>query len=116
MKGRGASDLRKIASGCRSTRRRSVRQRDRPREWRGHQAAHRDPGAEDPLGIYYFKWIGDCFVKQVIDYGLPGEATGCGIYFATADLSGNGLPDIVAPGKDGLYVFFNEGFQAQPEH
>ena len=27
------------------------------------------------------------------------------------DLTGNGLPDIVAPGKDGLYVFYNEGFE-----
>jgi len=26
-----------------------------------------------------------------------------------ADLTGNGLPDIVAPGKDGLCIFYNEG-------
>jgi len=26
-----------------------------------------------------------------------------------ADLTGNGLLDLVAPGKDGLSVFFNEG-------
>jgi 5,10-methylenetetrahydrofolate reductase len=24
-------------------------------------------------------------------------------------VSGNGLPDLVAPGKDGLYLFMNEG-------
>jgi hypothetical protein len=29
--------------------------------------------------------------------------------FAVADLRGTGRLDIVAPGKDGLYVFYNEG-------
>ena len=47
--------------------------------------------------------------RGVIDYGPPRTGTGLGIHFAVADLTGNGLPDVVAPGKDGLYVFFNEG-------
>jgi hypothetical protein len=66
-----------------------------------------DPGADDPVGIYYFKWTGQHFVKQVIDYGMAG----CGIHFVLADLSGNGLPDVVAPGKDGLQIYYNEGAQ-----
>ena len=61
------------------------------------------------MGIYYFKWTGEGFSKQVVDYGPPEVGTGCGIHFAMADLTGNGLPDIVAPGKDGLFVFYNEG-------
>jgi len=68
-----------------------------------------DPGGGDPVGIYYFKWNGESFTKQVIDYGPARVGTGCGIHFAMADLNGNGLPDLVAPGKDGLYVFYNEG-------
>jgi len=68
-----------------------------------------DPGAGDDVGIYYFKWTGSGFAKQVIDYGPPRDGTGCGIYFAMADLTGNGLPDLVAPGKDGLYLFSNLG-------
>ena len=68
-----------------------------------------DPGANDPYGTYYFKWNGDHFVKQVIEYGPLRESKGLGIHFAMADLTGNGLPDIVAPGKDGLCVFYNEG-------
>jgi len=73
--------------------------------------AHRglDPGDSDPIGIYYFKWNGESLSKQVIDYGPARTATGCGIHFAVADLTGNGLLDVVAPGKDGLYAFFNEG-------
>lgn len=69
-----------------------------------------DPGAGDHVGIYYFKWVDGGFCKQVIDFGPPRSGTGVGIHFACADLTGNGLPDIVAPGKDGLYVFFNEGW------
>jgi hypothetical protein len=69
----------------------------------------RDPGARDGVGTYYFKWTGQGFAKQIVDYGPTREGKGVGIHFAMADLTGNGLPDIVAPGKDGLYVFFNEG-------
>jgi hypothetical protein len=68
-----------------------------------------DPGADDDVGIYYFKWNGEAFSKQVIEHGPAGVATGCGIYFAMADLTGNGLPDLVAPGKDCLYLFENLG-------
>lgn len=69
----------------------------------------RDPGAYDPIGIYYFKWTGESFSKQVIDFGPARVGTGVGIHFAMADLTGNGLPDLVAPGKDGLYLFVNHG-------
>lgn len=68
-----------------------------------------DPGEYDPIGFYYFKWNGENFSKQVIDYGPARVGKGCGIQFAVADLTGDGRPDIVAPGKDGLYVFYNEG-------
>ena len=68
-----------------------------------------DPGGCDDLGIYYFKWDSESFSKQVIDYGPAGEGAGCGIFFCIADLNANGLPDIVAPGKDGLHVFENLG-------
>lgn len=69
----------------------------------------RDPGESDDVGSYYFKWTGEGFVKQVIDYGPARVGTGCGIHFAVADLRGSGRLDLVAPGKDGLYVFYNEG-------
>jgi hypothetical protein len=68
-----------------------------------------DPGEYDDLGIYYFKWTGEGFAKQVISYGPPGVGAGCGIHFALADLRKTGRLDVIAPGKDGLHVFFNEG-------
>jgi len=69
----------------------------------------KDPGAFDDVGTYYFKWNGESFSKQIIDYGPARVGTGLGIMFAVADLRGTGRLDIVAPGKDGLYVFLNEG-------
>ncbi len=44
--------------------------------------AHCDgnPGRMDDVGIYYFKWTGEGFAKQVIAYGPIGEGgAGCGI-------------------------------------
>ena len=68
-----------------------------------------DPGEGDELGIYYFKWTGEGFAKQVIDHGPAGVGGGCGIQFALADLRGTGRLDLVAPGKDGLKIYYNEG-------
>jgi hypothetical protein len=69
----------------------------------------RDAGEFDAVGIYYFKWNGESFSKQVIDYGPAGVGKGCGIQFGVADIMGNGRLDIVAPGKDGLVLYENLG-------
>jgi len=68
-----------------------------------------DPGEWDDVGIYYFKWTGEGFAKQVIDYGPIGDCHGCGIHFVLADLRGTGRLDLIAPSKGGLFVYFNEG-------
>jgi len=68
-----------------------------------------DPGEFDPIGTYYFKWNGQSFSKHVISHGAPGEGVGCGIYFDVADLRKSGRLDIVCPGKQGLYVLWNDG-------
>jgi hypothetical protein len=70
-----------------------------------------DPGAHDDVGLYYFTWDGKEFVKHVIAYGPPGIGKGTGIYMQVADLRGTGKKDIVVAGKDGLWVFFNEGVE-----
>lgn len=69
-----------------------------------------DPGAFDPVGLYYYTIKNGCFSKHIIDFGEASEgASGVGIYFWVTDLSGNGYPDIIAPGKDGLFLFENQG-------
>jgi hypothetical protein len=68
-----------------------------------------DPGDYDHVGLYYFKWTGENFAKQVIDFGPARVGKGCGIHFQVVDIDGDGRLDIVAPGKDGLYLFKNLG-------
>jgi len=69
-----------------------------------------DPGEWDDTSVVYFKWNGESFTKCIIDFKrLVDGPTGVGIFFQVADLQGSGRLDIIAPGKDGLYVFFNEG-------
>lgn len=76
---------------------------------RYHAHNGNDPGGDDPIGLYYYKWNGENFIKNTISFGPPGEGKGTGIYFEVEDLNNNGRKDIVVAGKDGLYVFFNEG-------
>ncbi|MBO9731546.1 MAG: VCBS repeat-containing protein [Chitinophaga sp.] len=64
-----------------------------------------DPGSADPCGIYYFKWNGESFTKQVISYGEKGV----GLYFDVHDLTGSGRKDVIVAGKDGLFIFYNKG-------
>ena len=46
---------------------------------------------------------------KIVDFGPIGVGHGLGISFAVADLNGDGRLDVVAPGKEGLAVYFNEG-------
>ncbi|HIJ73443.1 MAG TPA: VCBS repeat-containing protein [Candidatus Hydrogenedentes bacterium] len=68
-----------------------------------------DPGADDPLGLYYFEINRSAFVRVTLDYGPPVRASGAGIYLWVSDVDGNGWKDVVAPGKEGLYLFKNMG-------
>ena len=76
------------------------------KRYRAHNG--HDPGSNDPVGLYYFKWNGESFTKNTISYGLPGEGKGTGLYFSVADLHQTGKKDIIVAGKDGLCVFYNE--------
>ena len=68
-----------------------------------------EPGETDICGLWYFKWNGESLTKCVIDYGKKGEASGTGIHIWIGDIDGNGRLDIIAPGKEGLYLFKNLG-------
>ena len=68
-----------------------------------------DLGANDPVGLYYFTWDGQKFVKNIISFGVLGVGKGTGIQMAIIDLQAKGKKDIVVAGKDGLFIFWNEG-------
>lgn len=76
------------------------------KRYRAHNG--KDPGGKDPIGIYYFKWTGDGFSKQVIDYGEYGIGKGTGVFFTVVDINSSGKKDIVVAGKDGLFIYFNQ--------
>lgn len=77
------------------------------KRYRAH--AFHDPGSLDPLGLYYFEINGGKFERVTLDYGPADKASGAGIYLWAEDVDGNGWKDIVAPGKEGLYLFKNMG-------
>ncbi len=77
------------------------------KRYRAHN--DKDAGAHDYVGLYYFKWNGESFTKQVISYGPFGEGKGAGLYFSIAALTPSGRKDIIVAGKDGLCIFYNNG-------
>ncbi|MEM8969667.1 MAG: VCBS repeat-containing protein [Bacteroidota bacterium] len=79
------------------------------KRFRAHNG--RDPGSSDPLGLYYFQWNGESFTKHTISYGSLGVGKGAGLFMTVTDLNGDGRNDIAVAGKDGLSVFYNEGYQ-----
>ena len=70
-----------------------------------------DPGAREPLGVYWYERLLDRqthqveWAKHVIDYG---GRTGGGIEIAVADLNGDGQLDFAVGGKSGLFLFKNQ--------
>jgi len=77
------------------------------KRYRAHNG--NDPGANDPLGVYYFKINKGKFDRVTLDYGPADKTAGVGLYLWVADVDGNGWKDIIAPGKSGLYLFRNMG-------
>jgi hypothetical protein len=76
---------------------------------RYHAHNGKDPGAAEPVGLYYYPMTGTTLKRHVIDYGPADQASGSGIYFWVEDIDGNGWKDILAPGKEGIYLFKNQG-------
>lgn len=69
-----------------------------------------DRGDNDDVFICYYKFNGGQFVRHMVEYGDPQAGhSGVGIYFWLADTDKNGWTDIIAPGKEGLYLFRNKG-------
>jgi len=66
----------------------------------------RDPGDNDPLRVYYYKF--DPNERKWRRYTIhEGGRVGFGINTCAIDIDGDGDIDIVAPGKSGLYLFEN---------
>jgi hypothetical protein len=70
-----------------------------------------DPGAGEPPAIYYYSWNAAQaqFTRHTI--AAPGDGIALNRQFSVVDLNGDGRPDLVAPSKMGLWVFFNQGYK-----
>lgn len=79
------------------------------KRYRAHNG--KDPGGKEHLGLYYFKWNGESFSKQVIDYGAYGKGKGTGVYFTVTDLNRDQRKDIIVAGKDGLTIYYNQAYE-----
>jgi len=77
------------------------------KRYRAHNG--HDPGSNDPIGVYYFEINNGKFERVTLDYGPPTKASGVGLFFWVSDITGNGWLDILAPGKEGIYLFANRG-------
>ncbi|HVF88085.1 MAG TPA: FG-GAP-like repeat-containing protein, partial [Pyrinomonadaceae bacterium] len=70
-----------------------------------------DPGAYEPLGLYWYRLGEDGrYTKHVIDYN---SKAGGGMQLPVTDIDGDGDLDIVAPGKSGLFLFEQVDFARQ---
>ena len=68
-----------------------------------------DPGAREPLGIYWYEYFRKSdgsieWVKHIVDYSTR---TGAGMQVAVADVDGDGDLDFAVGGKSGLFLFEN---------
>jgi hypothetical protein len=72
-----------------------------------YMAHDHDPGAREPLGVYWYEFLpgeknAPVWVKHIIDYG---GRTGAGMQLPAVDTDKDGAIDFVAPGKSGLFLF-----------
>jgi hypothetical protein len=76
------------------------------KRYRAHNG--KDPGENDPRGVYYYRF--DLSSKQWSRHAVSQEGgpAGFGISTMAADIDKDGDIDILAPGKSGLYLFENE--------
>jgi hypothetical protein len=78
---------------------------------RGHGG--RDPGANEPACLFYYKWNNaeQKFVRHTISG--PGGGVGTGMQIRVADLNSDGRLDIAVSGKSGTWLIINEGIKKQ---
>jgi hypothetical protein len=76
------------------------------KRWRAHQG--RDEGACEPTCLFWFEHEGkgEAWTRHIIDYN---GGSGCGTGLQVVDIDGDRRPDVVAPGRGGLYLYLNQG-------
>ena len=77
-----------------------------------YYAHDHDPGANEPLGVYWYERImvdgAMQWKRHVLDYSTR---TGAGMQIVVEDVDGDGYQEIVVAGKSGLFLFENMSAQ-----
>lgn len=75
-----------------------------------YYAHEHDPGANEPLGVYWYEMLHDGgkvqWKRHIIDYS---SRAGGGMQIPVVDIDGDGDLDVVVAGKSGLFLFENLG-------
>jgi VCBS repeat protein len=73
-----------------------------------YYAHEHDPGANEPLGVYWYEMLHDSgkvqWKRHIIDYS---SRAGGGMQIPVVDIDGDGALDIIVTGKSGLFLFEN---------
>jgi hypothetical protein len=68
-----------------------------------------DPGAAEPVVIYYYKWDKKALKFTRYTIADKGENIALGRQYDVVDLNKDGKLDLTAPSKQGLWVLINQG-------
>ena len=68
-----------------------------------------DPGAAEPVAIYYYKWDKKALKFTRYTIADKGENIALGRQYDVVDLNKDGKLDLTAPSKQGLWVLINKG-------
>ncbi|MBI5771105.1 MAG: VCBS repeat-containing protein [Verrucomicrobia bacterium] len=66
-----------------------------------------DPGDNEPGCMVYYKW--DAARRQFSKHMIADGGPGIGLQLRLVDLDGNGWKDLVAAGKSGTHIVWNDG-------
>lgn len=66
-----------------------------------------DPGGNEPGAVYYYTW--NAATRLFTKHLIADKGPGIGLQIRLADLDGNGWKDVIAAGKSGTHILWNQG-------
>jgi hypothetical protein len=77
------------------------------KRWWAHRDGPRDPDAQGPAVVYWFKLVRDGKGAAHFEPHLINNDSGVGTTIAVADLDRDGRPEVMTANRKGAFVFMN---------